>query len=160
MNPASSPWSSKPPAVTAKPGRQPANLAGGPLITALAAVPRSSRPYRDERVFGQVAHSSRHWELCPVHRGPIAMSGSSPGAPSFVRPLHKGGKPQPFTRHSQPTPIYFGPVKNPLSVSQSAIRCGHVFTVTSFDRSPMLNACLPLARKIASTGTLAASSFS
>jgi hypothetical protein len=25
----------------------------------------------------QVAHSSRNWELCPVHRGPIAMSGSS-----------------------------------------------------------------------------------
>ena len=50
-------------------------------------------------------------------------------------------------------------VRKPLSVSQSAMRCGQVFTVTSFERSPMLKAWRPLARKIASTGTLAAVSF-
>jgi hypothetical protein len=50
-------------------------------------------------------------------------------------------------------------VRKPLSVSQSAMRRGQVFTVTSLERSPMLKAWRPLARKIASTGTLAAVSF-
>ena len=49
----------------------------GPRIMVSEAVPRSSRPYRDERVFSrQVARASWYRKLCPVHRGLIAMSGS------------------------------------------------------------------------------------
>src|ERR1022692_4782552 len=74
--------------------RQPSQFlfqAGGPLIPVSGAVPRSSRPYRDERVLGQglsgvtigqVPNSSWYRELCPVHRGLIAMSGSSGKVPA------------------------------------------------------------------------------
>ena len=47
-------------------------------------------------------------------------------------------------------------IRYPLSAIQSAMREGQVLTETSFERSPMLKACLPRARKCASTGTWAA----
>jgi hypothetical protein len=53
-----------------------------------------------------------------------------------------------------------GGIRYPLSFIQSAIRCGQVLTVTNWERSPILNPCFPCVRKIASTGTPAACSFS
>ena len=68
---------------------------------------------------------------------------------SFERTLISGGS--AFDRYQ------FGGEKKALS--QSAIRCGQPLTAARDDRSPMLNACLPCARRWASTGTLASRNF-
>ena len=71
--------------------------ANSPHRTWVPQVPRIWGPGRPQTSTGQVAHSSRYRRLCPVHRGLIAMSGSSAGCPerrvAHPLPNHKVGCP-------------------------------------------------------------------
>jgi hypothetical protein len=68
-----------------------------PVITVSGAVPRSSQPYRDERVFAQdrqAAHSSRHFALWRVahssgHQPPITSHHGIRGCAPFIAALSR-----------------------------------------------------------------------